>query len=290
MRGAISLGALALAAGANAQIPDVRFKVDLRIVYRVEQDGPSSLRLYDSLGRVSVFALTFDLEPGLKAVTSQRLERLPGTGDRDSFDEFYVEDAGIWRAGKQYLPFGSGDLLRETVLAVRGDTPLLLRNVPLTFAAFDGGPGRTRGVMVRAGNLLNFSVATGQFLAIQSTSLLPVRLPSEAPGRGRGYERAYGVSLDQPIGKGFARAEYVALRQGETVKDADRDVLDVTFRERQNAREYWLVGWTRDTAPARVWVRAEGAFALSREATFEPMIRVRQGRLFDLSLGVRFRY
>ncbi|MFZ4506175.1 MAG: hypothetical protein ACOYON_00580 [Fimbriimonas sp.] len=284
------LAAVGLPGVACAQAPDVRFRLDLRIDYRLENQGKSSLRLYDLLGRTSVFALTFRLEPGLNAYVSQRLEALPGTGDVDSFDELYVEDQGIWRAGKQFLPFGSGEIFRDTAMAVRGDTNTVLEAIPLALAICDARSGRATGAVARFGNRTNVSAAVGRNFGAQATSFNIIRLPNEAPGRGRGFRRVYGASHEQQLGPGKIKLEAVFLREGMTDDDLSNDIIDLRYRVFRNPNNGWVVGLSRASAPKRDLLRVEGTMPLDKNVNFVPMVRLRGSSLYDVNLSLRVRF
>ena len=119
MRRLLALAAAMAGASALAQIPDVTIKVDAGLTYRSVRNGETTLRWYDGFGKHSTVGLLFWLEPGWRVYVSERLQRIEGDGDNEQLDEYYVEDPGIWRLGKQYLPFGRGLLLRESARAAR---------------------------------------------------------------------------------------------------------------------------------------------------------------------------
>src|SRR5207253_1549758 len=119
---------------------------------------------------------------------SQKFAKIPNDPDRDLLDQYYLEDEGIWRIGKQYLPFGSGRFLHESVLAVRGDTQLVLEGLPIVAAAVDNGKGRQRGFVGRIGSRLGLSFALGSHFGINATSFTLVRRPEDSPGVGHGYK------------------------------------------------------------------------------------------------------
>ena len=85
---------------------------------------PTTLRFYDSLAHPSTVALTFHLETGFRGYVSERLQKIPNDGDSEQLEQYYIEDPGIWRFGKQALPFGKESLLRMMGKAARGDATL----------------------------------------------------------------------------------------------------------------------------------------------------------------------
>ena len=96
---------LLLSNAAQAQQPDVQVKVDLLPTGFTGLDRPNSFRWYDDLAHYSTVGLSVTFEQGFHAYVSERLERLPNNADSEQLDEYYFEDPGIWRLGKQYLPF-----------------------------------------------------------------------------------------------------------------------------------------------------------------------------------------
>src|SRR6478672_4579558 len=168
---------IAAAAAAFAQVPDVQVKADLGPTFRNQVNGGSDVHWYDPFGHHSTISLQFALEPGFRAYVAQKIERIRNDGDSSPIDESYVEDVGVWRAGKQYLPFGQQRIIRESVVAVRSDTDLFLRVLPMSVAACDGGRGHQRGIVGRIGREVGVSFAFGQHFAISGTSLTQVRLP-----------------------------------------------------------------------------------------------------------------
>ncbi len=147
---------------------------------------------------------------------AQRLQRIPNDGDEEQLDQYYVEDPGLWRLGKQYLPFGRGLLLRESGRAARGDTNLIFQNLPISAAICDNGRDRTRGVFGRVGSTVGVSFAVGNNIGIQGTSLNAVRRPEDNPGAGRGYKFALGVDGAKRFWIFTVQGEVLALRRGHT--------------------------------------------------------------------------
>ncbi|HEY0865939.1 MAG TPA: hypothetical protein VGE01_01095, partial [Fimbriimonas sp.] len=276
MRGrpAALIGAASLvAAQSSAQAPDVRVRLDAIVSLRSDGTGPASLRFYDPLGHRGVLAVTFFLEPGFRTYVTQKLQQIENDSDQEPLEEYYVEDEGLWKVGKQFLPFGSGQILRESVLAARGDTNLILEGLPVVFAACDGGPGKQRGYVGRIGSRIGLSFALGHHFGIASTALTYVRAPEDAPGLRRGYERVLGFDAYRNIGSVTVRGEAVFLRSGETARDVDEDILDASLSFRPIPSAQLGVGVTRSVAQEKTFVRLTASVVLDHHTTVEPLIR-----------------
>jgi hypothetical protein len=285
---AVALG-LGAAAIAPAQIPDVKVRLDAVMSYRQDLNGASKVRYYSVFGRHGTAALMFTLEPGFTAFLSQKLERIPNDADRDSLDEAYVEDEGIWRVGKQYLPFGSGNILRESVMAARADTTLVLEELPIRMAVVDGGTGRQRGIVARLGTNLGASIAAGEHFGINGTALTQIRRPEESPGRGRGWRRAFGFDGTLRYGDVDVRAEAVILRDGHTSLDENLAIFDVAARLVPGPFSEFTLGYTKETRTGRDFLRAVAEVEATENVSLRPFVRMRGGRLWDLGIEVRVR-
>lgn len=271
------------------QTPDVQVKADLGPSFRNENGGGSSAHWFDPFGHHSTIALQFTLEPGLRAYVSQKIERIRHDGDSSQIDESYVEDAGVWRAGKQYLPFGQLRVMRESVVAVRSDTELFLRVLPMAVAACDGGHGHQRGVVGRIGSdSVGMSFALGQHFGISGTSLTQIRLPDESPGMGRGYDRVFGIDAKRSIGPVAFAGEFVALRGGERGA-SDRDVLDLTATLAPAVTRSVTLGYSIGTDPGIQSMRLQGSFMMAPNVWLEPWLRTRNGQVFDTGVSLRVR-
>jgi hypothetical protein len=279
---------LALApALAFAQTPDVFVRLDTYLTYRSVKGGDTTLRGYDWLGRHSVVGLELALEPGFRGWVSQRLQRIPNDADPEQLDEYFIEDPGLWRLGKQYLPFGQMRMIRENGRAARGDTNLLFENLPISAAILDNGQGRSRGVIGRIGSRVGLSFAVGKNFAAQGTSLNLVRSPEDAGGVGRGYGVLVGLDGSRRFGKYEVSMEAVALRNGATPLDIEREVSDLALSYRPSRDSAVTLGWSRDWNQRMDFFRAQARFTLLPDVHLEPFVRFRQGNLYDL--GVSFR-
>lgn len=285
--------AVGLAAGlatvAGAQAPDVVIKLDARLNYRTAPADANTQRLYDSLGNYSIVSLAFKLEPGFRVYVGQKLQRFDGGNDPDMLDEYYIEDEGIWRVGKQYLPFGSGKVVRESVFAARGDTALIIEDLPIAAAYAQGEKGRQEGFVGRIGGRLGFSVFLGDHFGIDGTSLALIRKPDQALGKGRGYKQAFGIDYSKGIGNFNVALEGVAFRDPNDSSDDDFEVFDLSATYTPSKYHNYTVGWTRRTLPNQDFIRLRGSVFLTNNVYLEPMVRYRNGENYDFNIAVRVR-
>jgi hypothetical protein len=200
-----------------------------------------------------------------------------------------VEDEGIWRVGKQYLPFGSGRLVRESVVAARGDTSLVVEGFPIAAAYAQGERGRQEGFVARIGGRLGLSAFIGDHFGIDGTSLAYVRKPEEAPGKGRGYKQAYGIDYSKGIGNFNLAVEGVAFRSPNHSSDEEFEVFDFSATYTPSKYHNYTVGWTRRTSPSEDFIRLRGSVFLTNNVFLEPMVRYRDGKNYDFNIAVRVR-
>ena len=271
-----------------AQTPDVQVKADVGPSFRSQVSAGSDSHWYDPFGHNSTVALQFTLEPGLRAYAAEKIERIRHDGDTSQVDESYVEDPGVWRAGKQYLPFGIQRIFRESVVAVRSNTDFFLRLVPLSVAACDGGRGHQRGVVGRIGGPIGVSFAFGQHFGISGTSMTEARLPSESLGVGNGYDRVLGVDASQKLGIFSFAGEFAAFRGGEH-GIPDKDILDATLTLAPSTTRSLSLGYSIATSPGIQSFRIQGKMMVEPNLWAEPWVRTRNGRVFDTGVTVRVR-
>ena len=290
MKRLLILGAFAASRFAVAQIPDIQLHCDFTGSLRGSNNQPSLFQFYDVMGRPSTVSLSFFTQQGFRVYAAEKLQHLPGDPEGDPFDEYYFEDEGIWRIGKQDLPFGSGRIFRESALAARGDTNLIVDSVPITFALADGGDGYERGATGRIGSMIGASFAVGRHFGIPATSLDNIRRPEDALGKGRGWREVYGVDISRRISHWTLRAEGISFQKGETVLDPNLSVLELSASLDPKRGESTTIAWTR-TAPNRQdFYRIQGSFAVVKRVTFEPMVRFRDGSMYDIVLQMRVRF
>lgn len=275
---------------AVAQAPDVLIKADLRFGLSSERGGRSYLRWFDAMGRPSTVSLHFTLEPGFRAMVSQRLQTIPNSGDRELFEEYYVEDPGLWRLGKQILPFGRQGLLRDSARAVRGDTDLFLEGLPIAVAAADDGPGLTRGVVARLGGRIGLSVALGDHFGISGSSLTAIRRPEDSRGRGTGFGLAVGADFAKRFGRFEVYAEAVVLRRGATGQDQETEVSDLTLMYRGAGDVQLAASWSRDWRSRESFARLEGSVRVYRNLFLEPIVRWQGSRIWITGIWARARF
>lgn len=284
----VGLG-LALAGLSHAQAPDVVIKLDARLNYRSAPESANTQRMYDALGHYSIVSLSFRLEPGFKVFVAQKLQRFDGGRDRDQLDEYYVEDEGIWRVGKQYLPFGATNLVRESVVAARGDTNLIVEGFPVKAAICQGERGRQSGFVARVGGRLGFSAFYGEHFGIDGTTLALVRPPERGLGAGRGYRQGYAVDYSKGQGPFVVAFEAIALRAPNTSQDKDLEAYDLSVTYTPSKYQNYTLGWTRRTNPGGDFVRLQGSVYLTHNVYMEPMVRYRDGSTYDFNLAIRVR-
>lgn len=290
MRRYAFLGVL-FASQAWAQFPDVQIKLDLRPTYLSSRGGRTTFRWYDAMGRHSTVGLVFLLEPGYRFYVSQRIQKIDDDPDRDQIDEMYLEDPGNWRIGRQYLPFGSKTVMRESVMAAEADTQLVLAALPLSIAACDGGRGRQRGVVGRIGGRFGLSFAVGNHFGISGSALNQVRNAFDSPGPGRGHEVVIGGDYTYGQGPLTISAEYVALRHGETDLDANEDVSDLRVTFRSAYPRFRITGaWSREWDTNADFYRIEGEVSVTPKVSILPFLRFSGGQWQDFGLGARIRF
>jgi hypothetical protein len=286
-----SLALLAASSLASAQNPDIFFKIDGRMQFLTGTTGPTLIRFYDNLGRHSTGSVTFYTEAGFQGFVSQKFEKIPHDADRDQLDEYYIEDEGSWRIGKQYLPFGSGRFLHDSVLAVRGDTQLIVEGLPIVVAVCDNGRGRQRGVVARIGSRLGLSFALGSHFGINATSFTLVRRPEDSPGVGRGHKTMFAVDYSKNAGSLLdLGGEVVIVRDGNTPADRTNTYFDVTATLKGDKDKQITAGWTRDNSQHADFYRLMGSFFISRYLILEPIVRYRGTELFDAGLTFHFKF
>ncbi len=272
----------------GAQVPDVMVKLDVRATLNSARVGPKTLRFYDGLARPSTIGLTFKLEPGFNAYVSERLQRIQNDGDTDQLEAYYIEDPGIWRIGKQELPFGRRVLLRENAIAAMGETELLLEGVRVVGALCDNGPGRTRGIVGRIGGTVGLSAAYGEHFGISSSAATPLRRPEQALGVGRGYTIVFGADFTKRLGLWSLDGEVLALRDGATPADVATELSDLSLSYRLKEVSGRL-GWSRDWSLRQDVYRIEGALKIGANMWIESLARMKSRRFEEFEIGFRVR-
>ena len=249
------------------------------------QGGPTSLQLYDPMGNTSNAAIQVTLETGIRAYVSERLEQISRDPSRDPLEEYYVEDPGIWKLGKQYLPFGEGNILRENVIAGRGDFSVL-ENVNLAIAYCDGGTGDQQGIIGRIGNRWGISAAIGRHFGIAPTSLDVIRLPDQTPGIGYGWKQVVGADNYQKFGKLTLVGEIALFTGGEVKTEKDLSLFDISSTYTADRNHSISAGWSRDLSADRDYFRISGSVNVMKQVAIVPLIRVQDNKFLDASVTV----
>ncbi|MEQ1822183.1 MAG: hypothetical protein ABL949_06725 [Fimbriimonadaceae bacterium] len=273
-----------------AQVPDVKIKLDLRIMNRSVRGEDSATKFYDWQGKHSLAMLEFRLEPGYRVFISERFQKILGDADDEQLDEYFVEDPGLWRVGKQTAPFGLGRLYGDKVRGARGDTNILIGTMPIAGIVFDNGSKLARGVIVRFGERIGFSAAIGNNLAAQASSQTPIRKPEDGPGQGRGHQVAFGAHLKKSWAGALLEVEGLALRRGQTPLDQDADITDLLLTLRSDPQRTVGLGWSRDWRTSGNFVRFVGHFQVHKNGAIEPMIRLRNGAVSDASVTLNIKF
>lgn len=282
--------ALATVGATYAQIPDVKIKLDLRITYRSVRGEDSATKFYDWQGKHSLAMLEFRLEPGYRAFVAERFQKIVGDADNEQLDEYYIEDPGLWRVGKQVVPFGLGRLMSDKVRGARGDTNILIGSLPFAGALFDNGANRARGAVLRVGTRVGVSAAIGNNLGAQGSSLTPIRQPEDGPGPGRGHQFALGAHFKKSWPNGTIEIEGLALRRGETAGDPDADVTDILLTLKSDPGKTLGLGWARDWRTSSNFMRLVGRFQVHKNGALEPMVRLRNGAIYDAAVTMNVKF
>ncbi|MBL8067231.1 MAG: hypothetical protein JNM28_02180 [Armatimonadetes bacterium] len=290
MRGFFLAVALALAAWSAAQAPETVIAVDLRPTILFGDGRNAWLRWYDAYAFPSTFGIKGRFSDGQRFAVTQRLAKQLSDGDPDQVDEFYLENPGEWKIGKQAIPFGQKVLYRETAPALRLSTQLLFEGARVDFAVLDAGPGRPRGVIGRIGGNSGLSFAFGEHFAVQDTALAILRQDVAGLGRGRGYQSMYGADTTIFAFPYTFEAEAISLRQGHTPLDGDRDITDLRAGyQLPNGRDRLRVAWSHDWSDKIDSFRIDGEFVLANQVVLMPHIRFGSNGLGQYGTTLRFR-
>jgi hypothetical protein len=280
----------ALSSLSAAQAPDVRIKGDLSLGITSSNDFSIGAKSYTPLGRHSTISLQTTLPIGLRVFLSERVQTIKNDPDDDPFDEYYVEDSGSWRVGKQYIPFGGGGFFRQSVLAARLDSNLLLNGFPISIAFTDGGMGRQYGVAGRLGGRgLGLSFCFGRHWGINSSSMALVQSIQNPEGLGNGWKHAYGLDLNRRAGKFSFRTEGLVLRQAEGTS-VDKEVWDTQFSYDLGHRHSALVGFSKVLGDPTAFTRVGGTYNAAKGIQLEAMYRLQDSNFRDFSLFLRVRF
>lgn len=275
---------------AAAQNPNVLITLDARLQWRAAKGEDGRVRAFDLLGRHSVVALLFSLEPGFDVTISERFQKIPGDADHEQLDEYFIEDKGYWRFGKQYVPFGRNTVVRESLYAGRLNVRIGSGAIPATLCYVQGERNRPNGFVFRIGERFGASVALGERFAQNATALTVIRRPEDSLGSGHGYGRMFGVDFSLRLSPSVQmEVDHVSMRQGERIEDVSMDVTDVAlvWRDAPNVRAELAL--TREWIGRTTMVRIGGEYPVHDGISIEPHFRLRNGKFYDLALTVRIK-
>ncbi len=289
MRFGVTLAALAVASVGLAQLPDVAVFTDLRPTLSLRDKEEIVVRWLDPEGRPSIVGIRFALENGARIKVTQRMQRVPG--DPDQLDEAWVSVNDEWLLGKQYVPFGLRSLYRESVPAISFNTQLVFDGIPAEAAIFDAGVARPRGFSVRVGRpQLGVSVAAGDHLAVQGTSLLPFRSPGQAESKGGGWRLAYGIDSTINFATFKLEAEHLVLRTAQAPTAGDRSYSQVRAYFPLPALPYSL-----EAIYSHDWTRKDGVLGaattipIDLKTSIRPLIRFDKHGFREAALTLRIK-
>jgi hypothetical protein len=289
-RVALGLTFLACAGLIQAQNPNVAFRVDLVPTYISSKGSDNRVRWYDALGRFSTVGFGINLETGHYVLVTERMARIRNDRDREQLDELYVEDPGLWRLGRQYLPFGAQGIYREVGNAIRIDSEKFAKHLVASIAVVDNGPGRTRGAIGRVGTRqAGLSLGWGERFGQSSTVLAVVR-DVEQPLAGIGSRVLLGADVRLPAGALDVIAEHLLMRRGNSAKDVSRDVTDLRVSSQQNSAAKFVLGWSRDWTRKSDFYRIESELVVVKNVALKSLVRFEGGAWKDLSIGARIRF
>lgn len=273
-----------------AQLPDVRVKGDVSLGLASSNEYTLGGKSYTPLGRHSVLTLQALLPIGLKAILSERIQTIKNDSDTDQFDEYYIEDTGSWRIGKQYVPFGGGGFFRQSVLGVRLDSNIALGGVPFALAIVDEGTGKQYGAAGRIGARgLGFSFALGRHWGINSSSLSLVQSIQQPEGPGNGWKQAFGIDSNRRNGKFGYRTEFLVLRQPEGTS-VDKELGDFQVTYDLGHRHSAFAGASAVLGDRNTFIRLGGTYTAAKGVSIEGMYRLQDRNFRDFSVFLRFRF
>ena len=166
----------------------------------------------------------------------------------------------------------------------------MIEGVPIVVAVCNAGSEKQKGYIVHIGGNFGVSAALGEHFGINSTALALVRRMNQTPGAGFGWRQMYGADYAIKTEKFAYAAEIVSLQDGQTLADASTTVSDVSVTFTPKRGQSLAIGWSRDTAQHADFYRIAGAVTIIRNVIFEPMLRVRDKSLFDLTLTTHLKF
>lgn len=282
--------AMGMATCQLATAQDIRIRGDFTFGLTSSSAFSIGGKSYTPLGRYSSVSLSGYLPIGLRVGLTQRVQVLPNDVDRDPFDEYYVEDEGAWRVGKQILPFGAGALLRQSIVAAKLESSLLLNGLPIAIAFADGGSTGQEGIIGRLGGRgFGLSFALGRHWGITSPSLALVQDIGTPEGKGNGWKQAFGVDIYRRSGKYTYRTEGVVLRSPEGTS-VEREIADFLASYDLGHRHSVFFGATRDLSQPEAFWRYGGIYNAAKGVQVELLHRTKGGSFRDFSVSLRVRF
>ncbi|MEP0765574.1 MAG: hypothetical protein HRF45_03405 [Fimbriimonadia bacterium] len=290
LRVCLYIFAFACACVTLGQQPQVSVNLDLWPMARADRDGKFRFHWYDDVGHHSVVSVTMLTEVGFRAFVSQRLELISGDADNEYLNEFYIEDTGYWRVGKQQLPFGLESLERELVTAARADTRFALGGWPLKIAWCGGNVGLPTGYVARVGRAFGLSIASGRHFGVSGLAFQEVRRPEDSPGRGRGYREMYGADFTQRLGSLRFECEWVRTRRGHSEEDVDNDFGLARLVYVLNGERSLALTLVRDFDAGLDYYRLRHSLLVHERLETYQQVRWRKGSVNEASIGLRVRF
>lgn len=279
-----------LATLSFAQTPDVIVAVDFRPTFLFGDGRNAQLRWFDAYGNPSTVGFKGRFADGNRFALTQRLARHVGNGDPDQVDEFYLENPGEWKIGKQVLPFGQHSLYRETALALRLHTNLVFEDAPLDFAVVDSGRGRPRGVIGRIGGNTGISFAVGDNFSVQDSAFTILRQDPAGLGINRGYQTMYGFDTVHFAYPFTLEGEIIFLKEGQTALDENQTFTDIRAKyQLPNGKDRISVAWAHEWNTNLDSFRIDGEFVLLNQLVLMPHIRFGSNGLGQFGTTFRFR-
>ncbi|MBX3096543.1 MAG: hypothetical protein KF812_06755 [Fimbriimonadaceae bacterium] len=288
-RSGFALFATLISSSLLAQAADFVLIAELRPTINSGDDG-DELRWFDQNATASIVGIRLLLINGSRVKLTQRITRLPGDGDPGYIDEAYIERRGVWRAGRQWIPFGRGAIVHETMTGVRFDTRLVFGNEAAA-VAFDNGVGRSRGVALRAGDAIGFSVASGNHLGIGPATLTEIDGVTGGFGRGGGYRLLLGGDAQFVFAGLNWQGEHVVFLDPERASDSSFSASNLSFTVGLP-----ISGWKTRLSWSRRWDRESDQFGVSIDAPAEAGIvyrgylGLRSGTIFRGGFGVTIKF
>lgn len=270
--------------GAN-----VRISADFNPQLRFTADGAARFRMYNDDGQHSRVRLGVTLENGWIVRLYQKIGRIDNDPDESGTEEAYLEKPGWWQAGKFYIPFGGGRIIRETGLGFKLDTTLALADLPIEAAYIYNGSRKQRGFVARIGAPIGVSVAYGEHFGIGGTALTQIRFPESSPGEGRGYGLIAGVDVQKAFGNLDTYVEYMWLRNGATAMDEDEELLNVRVAYQFPFGPLIEAESTFTFCNPTTNLRIGAQIAGMEELFFVPTVRYYQESGWRIGIGLRIR-